>query len=273
VTTQPDEIRIDELGNHVAAVTIDRPEARNAVTLPVFRTIVDNLRALDADDGVRAIIVRGTGCWFCSGADVREVDLAAGAAGTPKVDPAEDIYRPILRISTPVLGCINGAVAGGGLGLALACDVRVAGESAVFTTSFTRFAMVAYDGIGWLLPRVVGLPNAFELLYRPQVMKAGEALRLGLVNRVVPDAELADYTLEWARQIAALPPVAVRLSKRLIAESPQQSLPDYFRFQELLTMINAQVASGDIDEGVAAFLEKREPRFSGAHLTTGYDIG
>lgn len=266
-----DEIVVEKLDGHIAVVTIDRSGFQNSITEDHFHAIVRGCERLDADDDVRVIVLRGTGRWFCTGADVRSVDIVGGPGGAAMVDPARDAYVPLHGLSTPLIGCINGAVAGGGIALALACDMRIVAESAIFATSFSRLGATAHDSIAWFLPRVVGLPNAFDLLYRSRPVGSGEAARLGLANRVVSDEALWEATMELAADIAGLAPVALRLSKRLMVEGLSQQLPDYLRYQELAAMINRTVAGADLKEGIAAFVEKRRPNFGGAHLSTRYD--
>lgn len=256
-------VRLDMLADHVAAITLDRPDFNNAVTPEMMRRLGALCDRCDADPGVRVVVLRGVGRWFCSGADMRSVDLSGRPGGDPPVDFRRDVYVPILRLNKPLIGCVNGAAAGGGLGLALACDLRLAADSAIFATSFTRIGIVAHDLVTWLLPRVVGIPKALELVYRPKPIDAAEALRIGLVSEVLPAAALDARVLDLAREIAGLAPRSVQASKRLILEAPYRSLEEHLMAQEYAALSNRMVAQHDIVEGTAAFAQKRKPVFRG----------
>jgi len=256
-------ISIDNLAEHVRAITLNRPEKANTISVRMMRAIGDACTQLEDDPDVRVVVLRGAGRWFCAGADVTDGHLAGQPGGGPPVDFRRDVYMPMIRMSKPLLGCINGAAAGGGLGLALACDLRICADSAKFATSFTRIGLAVHDNVAWLLPRVVGLPQALRLIYRPTPINPVEALRIGLADEVVPAADLDARVLALATEIAALAPLAVQLSKRLVVDSFERNIEEHMLAQEYASLANHARAKHDIVEGTTAFAEKRPPRFKG----------
>jgi enoyl-CoA hydratase/carnithine racemase len=258
-----DHIRIDNLAEHVRAITINRPDQANTISLDMMRRIGAACEQLEGDPDVRVVVLRGAGRWFSAGADVTSGDLAGQPGGGPPVDFRRDIYMPILRMSKPLIGCINGAAAGGGLGLALACDMRICADTAKFATSFTRIGLAVHDNVAWLLPRVVGIPQALRLIYRPTPILANEALRIGLVEEVLPAAELEARVLALAREIAGLAPFATQLSKRLVLDAMERGIEEHMLAQEYAALANHARAQHDIVEGTTAFAEKRPAKFKG----------
>jgi enoyl-CoA hydratase/carnithine racemase len=250
---------------HIAVITIDRVSRSNAITPAMMQRIGSFCDQCDLDPEVRVVILQGKGRWFCAGADMNDVDLMEGGGVQPPVDFRRDVYVPILRLNKPLIGSINGAAAGGGLGLALACDIRLASTGAIFAASFTRIGIVAHDLVTWFLPRVVGLPRAMELLYRSRPIDADEALRIGLVNRICEPEALEQTTLELAREIAALAPRALQATRRLTLEAECRSFEEHLMAQEYAALANRTVAPHDIVEGTSAFMERRKPDFRGPH--------
>jgi 2-(1,2-epoxy-1,2-dihydrophenyl)acetyl-CoA isomerase len=257
-------IRVETIAEHVTAITLNRPEQGNTITVEMMRRLAEHCTRLEDDKATRVIVLRGAGPrFFCAGADLGSVDLSKRPGGDPPADFRRDGYVPLIRLSKPLIGAINGAAAGGGLGLALCCDTRIAADNAVFATAFGRIGIPVHDNVAWLLPRVVGVPQALRLVYRPKPMKADEALRIGLVEEVVPAAQLEARTIELASEIATLAPYATQLSKRLVLEAGHRTIEEHMLAQEYAALANQAIASNDIDEGMKAFAEKRAPKFRG----------
>jgi enoyl-CoA hydratase/carnithine racemase len=260
----------------VATVTLNRPQALNAWTSVMGREVREAMAAAAQDDAVRVIVLTGAGRGFCAGADMTVLSgisragvAAAGdvarapAAGTGATRPdfrGRHAYFP--TIPKPIIGALNGPTAGLGLVVALYCDVRIAGDGAVFTTSFARRGLIAEHGISWMLPRLVGLANALDLMLSARKIDAAEALRLGLVNRVLPQAELMAGVREYARELVELvSPRSLRVMKRQLWEAQFQTLAEATAVadEEMAESFESQ----DFKEGVAHFVDKRPPRFTG----------
>ncbi len=259
-----------EVEDATAIITLNRPARLNAWTDTMGAEFKDALRRSDADPGVRAVILTGAGRGFCAGADMSTLnDIAdAGREEAPpddaSADPLERNYRQRfsfpLATRKPLLCAVNGAAVGLGMVATLYCDVRFASEQARFGTAFASLGLVSEHGVSWLLPRIVGTANALDLLYSARIIQADEALRMGLVNRVVPHEELLPATREYAAYLAAhSSPRAMSLMKRLVYDA---------QFTDLATATqaaNAAMAGSftapDFKEGLDAFAEKRLPRF------------
>jgi 2-(1,2-epoxy-1,2-dihydrophenyl)acetyl-CoA isomerase len=227
--------------------------------------------AAEHDDDVRAVVLTGTGDSFCAGADLGDVDLSAEGGQIPPVSMSRNLFLPLLQLSKPLIGAINGVAAGGGLGLALCCDLRLASDNARFSTSFSRIALTANDTVAWLLPRIVGIAKALELIYVSKPIDAAEAERIGLVSYVKPRDELDRAVAELTDAVLAGPPVALRFSKRLVIDGLDRSYRDHVLAQEYASLANRLIANHDIQEGVAAFKEKRAPEFQGNLMEARWD--
>lgn len=247
----------------VMTITIDRPASRNGLTVEHMRYIGDVCTWAEDVDDVRCIVITGTDGVFCSGADLAGMDVTAPLGSPPVTVRSADLYGPLLDISKPTIAAVNGGAAGGGLGLALACDVRIASDRAKFATAFSRIGVPANDAVPWLLPRAVGLSRALELIYDTRAIEATEAHAVGLVSRVVPHDKLYAEVGELAIRFAAAPPYAVRFSKRLVLDGQTRSYRDFVMMQDYAQLANQTAAGHDIAEGVGAFLEKRAARFVG----------
>lgn len=258
-----------ELTDHVATITLNRPEKRNPISeAEMVDALVAALDRLNADAAVRAAILTGAGSAFSSGGDLRAMQHAAEArrqrpAETPRYyrRGIQLIPHAFERLDVPVIAAVNGPAIGAGLDLACLCDIRIAAESARFAESFVKLGIIPGDGGAWLLPRAVGFSKACEMAFTGDVLNAQEALACGLVSRVVPDGALLDAARDLARRIAANPPHAVRMTKRLMLEGR------HVRLDTLLELAAAMQAlahtTADHREAVAAFLEKRAPKFGG----------
>ncbi len=248
---------------HLLTITLDRPERRNALTPDQMNHVSQLCAAGESDDDVHVVVIRGTGDAFCAGADLAEADLSASGGQIPPITTGRNLFVPILEMSKPLIGVINGVAAGGGLGLALCCDIRLASERARFATSFSRIGLTANDTVGYLLPRVVGVAKALELIYLGRPIDAAEAERIGLVSYVRPHDELDGFADAFVADIRAGPPSGLRFSKRLVLDGLHRTYREHVLAQEYASLANRVVADHDITEGVAAFKDKRQPHFKG----------
>lgn len=253
----------------ILTVTLNLPDKRNPISDP---SVIDGLErallAADSDIGVRAVILTGAGSAFSSGGDLKAMKagrgLRAPLPAQTRRNYREGIQRlPLLfqALEVPVIAAVNGPAIGAGLDLACMCDVRIAAEGAVFAESFVKVGIVPGDGGAWLLPRIVGFSKATELALTGETIAADEALRIGLVSRVVPLDALMAATREVADKIAANPPHAVRMTKRLLREGQTATLANILEMSA--AMQSLAHATRDNDEAIDAFLEKRPPKFTG----------
>lgn len=246
---------------------LNRPDAFNSLDLAAKEALLGAVREAAADDGVRAVLLIGSGRGFCVGQDLKEFQAmrAAGASPTELFETVAEHYAPISHLlatmDKPVVAAVNGAAAGAGLSLALAADLRIAAAGATFTTAFTAIGLTPDTGLSWYLPRLVGRGKAAELLMLSPSLDAEQALALGLVNSVVPDAELEEAAARTAGRLAAGPTAAFAAVRRLLR------FADSYDLSATLAAEHAEiVAAGgtaDHEEALAAFLEKRKPQFKG----------
>ena len=252
-----------EVDGAVATLTLDRPSALNALTVPVKVALREALESLAADGGVRAVILTGAGRAFCAGQDLAERQLPDAASLEVEV---RERYNPIIRairsMGQPVIAAVNGVAAGAGASLAFACDLRIAAEEARFVLAFGRIGLVPDSGATWLLPRLVGPAKAAELTFVGESIDADEALRLGLVSRVVPADQLLGEARALAERVADGAPLAMALTKAALQRSATITLDEALEDEARLQGIAG--ASADHAEGLAAFQEKRPPRFTGS---------
>lgn len=256
------EITTPEPG--IALVTLNRPEKLNALDPLLFAEIALAAERVCADDEIRVGVYTGAGRGFCAGADLASIAELPDSSVTTFYEHqrrgAESIAR-IKRAHKPLIAAVNGPATGGGLALALACDVRIAAPEARFNVAFIRLGISGADvGTSWLLPRVVGMGHASELMLTGRLIDADEAERIGLVNAVVPAGDLIDVAIEKAREIARNSPFALRLTKEALqmaidAPSIEAAIEIENRNQVLASR------SEDMGEALAAFMEKREPQF------------
>jgi 2-(1,2-epoxy-1,2-dihydrophenyl)acetyl-CoA isomerase len=248
----------------VATVTLNRPEARNALDLRMRRELEAALEALAGDGAIRVLVLRGAGEHFCAGGDVKlmRANPMTATEGQARVEAINRALLALARFRTPTIAMVDGVAVGAGCNLALACDLVVASDRARFGEMFARLGLVPDAGGTWLLPRRVGLARAKELVFTADVIDAREAERIGLVNRVVPAAELEREAYALARRIADGPPRTLAAAKTLLDRAGGLDLESALHWEALTQ--GMMIASADHREGLAAFFERRPPRFSGA---------
>jgi enoyl-CoA hydratase/carnithine racemase len=274
-----EEIRY-EVANRVATLTLNRPGKLNAWTATMEKEVRTSLEEAEHDDQVGIIVLTGAGRGFCAGADLsllssvaaqglpvgeRDVFSRLGGTSLDRQGVAPDFrkkYSYFLGIEKPILAAINGPAVGLGLVIALYCDLRLASDAARFSTTFAQRGLIAEYGMAWMLPRIVGLPNALDLLFSARQINAAEALRLGLVNQVFAQENFLDKVNEYAVDLASrVSPRSLRVIKRQVYGAMFQTLAESFDLavEEMV----ASLGSEDFKEGVAHFLEKRKPVFTG----------
>jgi 2-(1,2-epoxy-1,2-dihydrophenyl)acetyl-CoA isomerase len=263
----PYETILFDVQDGVATITLNRPDKYNALTLQMYSDILDALKQCERDKAIRAVILTGAGKAFSSGADLAEMQAHLSEIQIDEMlrTGLNRIVSAIRGLEKPVLGAINGVVAGAGGGLALACDMRIASESASFVfAAFTSIGLVPDAGSTYLLPQLVGASKALELSLfadgKNRVSPA-EALSLGIVNRVVPADELMNEANAIAGKMAKMATKAVGLTKRAIYKASERSFADALEAEAQLQKVTFQTQ--DFAEGIAAFLEKREAQFKG----------
>ena len=247
----------------VATVSLNRPESFNALDETICFELQDVFGATADDESVRAVILTGEGRAFSAGQDLRSMETDGADAADFVKDVLRRRYAPLITgmrsLAKPIVGAINGVAAGAGMSLALATDIRIASERSSFMQAFSRVGLVPDAGSNYFLVHLVGLPRALELAWTARRVDAAEALELGLVNRVVPDAELMGAAQELAHTLARGPAQAIGLTKQAMTRA---STADLAEILELEAELQARcIVTDDFREGVAAFLEKREPRF------------
>jgi enoyl-CoA hydratase/carnithine racemase len=262
-----------EVADGVAIVTLNRPQKLNAWTPALEIELKSAFQEAEHSKDVRVIVLTGAGRGFCAGADMsilstlgEQSDLAStvdknGLQENERQELKND-YSYFVATSKPIIAAINGPAVGLGLIMTLSCDLRLASDAATFGTAFARRGLIAEHGVAWLLPRIVGFPNALDLLLSARVFDADEAMRMGLIHRVLPQSKFLGKVLEHAQDLASnLSPRSMRVIKRQVYEAICQTLPE-----ALATADREMVASfesEDFREGVAHFLAKRSPAFTG----------
>jgi enoyl-CoA hydratase/carnithine racemase len=253
-----------EVSDRVATITLNRPDKLNAFTGEMIDTWASSLAKAQADEQVNVIVVTGNGRAFCAGGDVARMGDGEPTPLQHKNQLWDHIHRipkTLEGVDKPVIAMVNGLTVGAGMGMSLMCDVRIAAESARFSTGYVRVGLVPGDGDTYFLPRLVGSAKALELLWTADFIEAADAWRLGIVNRVVPDAQLKEATYAFAKQIADGPQVPIRMIKRLVYQSLRLDLRTH------LDLVSSHMAvvrrTEDHAEGVAAFKEKRPAKFKG----------
>jgi 2-(1,2-epoxy-1,2-dihydrophenyl)acetyl-CoA isomerase len=252
---------LTDLDGGVLTITLNRPEVLNAFDAEMqagFRAALKEAR----DDAVRAVVVTGAGRGFCVGQDLNEFREAAGDVATRLRSTFNANVLALRALEKPVIAAVNGPAAGAGMSLACACDLRIAADSASFVPAFVGIGLVPDTGGSWFVAQLLGYARAFEWLTSGRKLGAAEALEWGLVTEVVAAGDLAARTAEVAGRYAAAPTKGIGLTKRLLDRATRTRLEEQLEWEAQLQA--AAAATDDFREGVAAFLEKREPRFTGS---------
>ena len=246
----------------VRTITMNRPQSLNALNEALKAELAEALKAAERDDAVRCLVLTGAGRAFCSGADLKETSAQQKSYG----ESLRRAYNPIvMRLRTmekPVIAAVNGVAAGAGCSLALACDLRVASDKASFIEAFVKIGLVPDSAATFLLPRLVGLGKALEMAFTGDALDAGTAESLGLVSRVVPQAELMTVTMDLAQRLAQAPTRAIGLTKRAMNRALTLDLEAALNYEADVQEIAGR--TNDHKEGLQAFAEKRPPRFTGS---------
>ena len=263
MTTEYSSIRWERKGP-LGILTLDRPEDLNAIGPELYNELIYFTETLAREPDLKAVIVTGSGKGFSAGGDLQE--FLSNSIAHQKQGGAIELFsnklaRKFLEVEIPLIAAVNGAAVGGGFTLSLTCDLRIASEEARFGAVFARVGLSPEYGSSFLLSRIVGLTKASELILTARVFDAQEALDIGLVNQVVPADQLMDSALALAGQIAALPPLSVRMAKRALRHGLESTLSQALDYEELAE--SHCFSSLDHQEAVRAFLEKRSPEYQG----------
>jgi enoyl-CoA hydratase/carnithine racemase len=254
--------------NRVATITLNRPAKLNAYSEVMVHEIIAALGDARDDDGVRAVIITGAGRGFCSGGDISSnFQYPARYRGhrmEALLEMRENMHQLVTllrRFDKPTIAAVNGPAVAGGLTLALCCDFRIAAESARLGDTSLKFALIPDEGGAYLFPKYMGLQNALKMSLFSEVYPARQAKELGLVTEVVPDAELMTMARAWAERLADGPPIAIRITKRMMYKQQTMELENALEDAALSVMVTNYC--DDVKEGIAAFHEKRKPDFKG----------
>ncbi len=253
-----------ERDGHVLILTLNRPERMNAISGPMLGNLSRLLTDANRDPGIRVVILTGTGRGFCSGLDLVDNNPNAGRGIAPArsmFDLHDSVPTVLWNMDKPVICALNGAAAGYGMDLALLCDIRIASENGKMAAITARRNLVPESGGSWLLPRLIGWAKASEMFFRGLTLNAEQCKEAGLVNTVVPHEELMATARQWAQEIAANAPMAVQATKRMMRQGLNETYET--TVDHLMAHLHTMFAMDDFKEGVAAFLEKRSPEFTG----------
>ncbi len=249
-----------EVDGHVGIIKLNRPEVLNALSLELMRRLVDQLEAYDADPAIHVLLLSGSERVWAAGADIKDMAEASVFEMVNRNQFAR--WERIKRISKPIVAAVSGYALGGGCELAMHCDIIVASETARFGQPEINIGVIPGAGGTQRLTRAVGKATAMDVVLSGRLLSAHEALQAGLVSRVVPRENFYDAALALARELAAKPPLALRLAKEAVLKAHELSLSDGLEYERKLFYM--LFASDDQKEGMRAFLEKRPPRFKGA---------
>jgi 2-(1,2-epoxy-1,2-dihydrophenyl)acetyl-CoA isomerase len=261
-----ENILLVEKKNSVAIITLNRPDKLNSFNDELTFKLQDALKETEKDATVRSIILTGAGRGFSAGQDLQSRSISHESGQRPSLgDSIRRRYNPVItkirRMEKPIVAAVNGVAAGAGMSLAMACDFRIVADSASFIQSFTKVGLVPDSGSTFLLPRLIGVTKALELMYSAEKLDAQTALNLGLVNKVVPQEAVMKEAIELAERLAKGPTKAFGLTKRAINKAIFSDLEELLEYEASLQEIAGR--SDDFAEGVKAFIEKRQPVYSG----------
>src|SRR3954471_12973554 len=245
----------------VLTITLNRPEKKNAINGAMWEELLATFRDAASDAGGRFVVLTGAGGAFCSGADLSPGGRDEGKHQLTRMRDVGDVCLALHHLPKPIIAKVGGVAAGAGCNMALGCDLIVASDDARFSEIFARRRLTLDFGGSWVLPRLVGLHKAKELALLADIISAAEAERLGIVNRVVPAAELDAFVLDWATRLAAGPPLALSMTKKLLNDGLAMSLDQALEAEGMAQTVN--FGTKDTAEAMAAFLEKRDPTFQG----------
>ena len=254
-------IEITRTDDRVVTITLNRPHKRNAITVQMWTELLETFRSIARAGEDRALVLTGAGEGFCAGADLWGDSDRAGRHGLSSMRHVGDVILALHRLPIPTIAKVNGVAAGAGANLALGCDLIVASDRARFSEIFARRGLSVDGGGSWLLPRLIGLHRAKELAFFADIISAHEAEHFGLVNRVVAHDDLDEFVGEWARRLAAGPPIALAMTKRMLNNSFAVTLEQALDDEGAAQSVN--FGTKDTPEAIQAFLEKRDPHFQG----------
>jgi enoyl-CoA hydratase len=253
---------IYEKKDNIGLLTINRPDKLNAISNELTAELRSLLDELEKDNDLRVVIITGAGDKaFVAGADIKELVERDARLGRQVSSERQEIFSRIENLPVPVIAAVNGYALGGGLEIALACNIRICSEKAQFGAPEVKLGIIPGDGGTQRLPRLVGLGRAMEMILTGDFIDAQEAYRIGLVNEVVPPEDLMDKAMELAKKIASRPPLAVRYAKEAVNRSQEGDTASGFALESYLHALTC--TTEDKKEGVAAFLEKRKGKFKG----------
>ena len=248
----------------IVTITLDRPEKKNAINGVMWDELLATFHEIDGSDTDRVVVITGAGGAFCSGADLSGGGADTGARPRHQLRNMRhvgDVALALHRLTQPTIAKVGGVAAGAGCNLALGCDLIVASDTARFSEIFAKRGLSLDFGGSWLLPRLVGLHKAKELAFFADILSAKEAEAIGIVNRVVPAADLDAFVADWAARLAAGPPIALAQTKRMLNSSLQVTFEEALDDEGAAQTVNFTTA--DTAEAMAAFVGKRDPRFTG----------
>jgi enoyl-CoA hydratase/carnithine racemase len=259
-----------EVSDHIATITLNRPERMNTISRAMLGQLTEHLLAADADPDVRVVVLTGTGRAFCAGLDLSEAvrppepgkeGISNGAAVATNLDLRNTPPTVLFNMGKPTICALNGSAAGYGMDTALGCDIRIMAAGAKMAAAFTKRGIVPESGGTWFLPRLIGWSRASELIFTGRTLSAEECVEWGLASRVVPTNDLAATARAIATEIAANAPLAVQASKRMMRMGLSETFNDHVHhvFLQLLPLMRSE----DAKEGMRSFMEKRDPVFKG----------
>jgi len=253
-----------QVADQVATLTINRPDVQNTISGPMLNALTQYLLKANEDTEVRAIIITGTGRFFCAGLDMRGGGISSGLsnnAGPANLDLRNTPPTVLHGVDKPTICALNGSAAGYGMDLALGCDIRIMADTAKMAAAFTARGVLPESGGTWILPRLLGWSKAAELIFTGRTLTAAESLEMGLVSQVVPAGEIAAAASSLAAEIARNAPLAVQAAKRMMRMGMNENFNDHVHhvFLQLLPLFR----SADFKEGMTSFLEKRPAKFTG----------